>query len=76
MTPAIILEDLLRLHTVKASETKQFASMSHDDICLAMQDKLDQLLDFFEKYRHISYVVQGPRDNGVDVLLKRLVEGG
>lgn len=70
MTPAYLLEELLRYHKVKASETEQLSSMSHDEICRAIQDKLDQLLGSFEKYRHISYMVQGPRDNGVDVLLK------
>lgn len=70
MTPFSLLEELLRYHTVRASETQQLSSMSHDEICRIIQDKLDQLLNSFEKYRHISYMVQGPRDNGVDVLLK------
>lgn len=70
MTPAALLEELLRYHTVKGTETWQLSSMSHDQICRALQDKIDQILHSFEKYRHISYMVQGPRDNGVDVLLK------
>jgi hypothetical protein len=70
MTPASLFEELLRYRTVKSAETAYFARMSHDDICRAIQEKLNLLLGAFVKYQHIAYMVQGPRDNGVDVLLK------
>lgn len=70
MTPAALLEELLRYRTVKSTETGDFSQMSHDEICRAIQEKIDLLLNAFEKYQHISYMVQGPRDNGVDILLK------
>ena len=70
MKPASLLEELLRYHKVKSSETAEFAALSHDDICRSVLDKIDVLLGAFDKYQHISYMTQGPRDNGVDVLLK------
>ena len=74
MTPAALLEELLRYHKVKSSETVDFAALSHDEICRAVLDQIDVILGAFEKYQHISYMTQGPRDNGVDVLLKGTVK--
>ena len=74
MTPAALLEELLRYHKVKSSETAGFAALSHDEICRTVLDQIDVMLGAFEKYEHISYMTQGPRDNGVDVLLKGTVE--
>lgn len=70
MTPAALLEELFRYHTVRSTDTSGFSALSHDDICRAVQEQIDLLLGAFEKYHHIAYMVQGPRDNGVDVLLK------
>jgi hypothetical protein len=74
MTPAALLEELLRYHKVKSSETVDFFARSHDEICRAVLDQIDVMLGAFEKYQHISYMTQGPRDNGVDVLLKGTVK--
>lgn len=73
MTPASLFEELLRYHKVKSTETSEFVYMSHDELCRAVLERIDLLLNAFEKYQHISYLVQGPRDNGVDVLLKGTV---
>ena len=70
MTPASLLEELLRYRAAPSKQTAIFATLTHDEVCIAIKDKIDKLLGAFEKYRHIAYVVQGPRDNGVDVLLK------
>jgi hypothetical protein len=70
MTPASLLEELLRYRSAPAAETAQFAALTHDDVCRAVHEKINKFLGAFEKYRHIAYVVQGPRDSGVDVLLK------
>ncbi len=74
MSPAALLEELLRYHKVKSSETAEFAEMSHDEVCRTVLDQIDVILGAFEKYHHISYMTQGPRDNGVDVLLKGTVK--
>lgn len=70
MTPLAILEELLRYRSVKPVETEWLSTFSHDKLCVEVQEKVEILLDSFEKYRHIAYNIQGPRDNGVDILLK------
>src|SRR5687767_8851573 len=70
MSPFSLLEELLRFRRVKAGETSVLADYSHDDLCRAIEDNIHALLNSFEKYKHIAYLVQGPRDQGVDVLLK------
>jgi hypothetical protein len=69
-TPSIILEELLRFREATNDETAELEYLSHDEICTKISDQLCTILDSFEKYGHISYVVQGPRDQGVDILLK------
>lgn len=73
-TPAIILEELLRYREATDDETAEFECFSHDEICIKIANQLGTILDSFEKYGHISYVVQGPRDQGVDILLKETKE--
>ncbi|MEY4210926.1 MAG: hypothetical protein RLZ92_1307, partial [Pseudomonadota bacterium] len=77
ITSAIILEELLRFREADIEDTAIFKNShdwSHDKICEAFQDKLYMLGDFFLKYHHVSYIVQGPRDQGIDVLLKTSAE--
>ena len=69
-TPAFLLEELLRFRKSDPIETAELVSLNHDQVCQKVQDQIGILLDCFEKYQHISYLVQGPRDQGVDVLLK------
>lgn len=73
-TPGIILEELLRFREASDDETAELERISHDQICIKISDQLGTILDSFEKYGHISYVVQGPRDQGVDVILKETKE--
>lgn len=65
-----IFEELLRLREADEEETLDFKSHSHDSICEMILEKSNILGDSFLKYESISYLVQGPRDQGVDVLLK------
>jgi len=44
--------------------------MTHDDLCERLESSINTLLGAFVRYKAISHVVQGPRDQGVDVLLK------
>lgn len=69
-TPALLLEELFRFRQASAADTAGHLKYNHDELCRIISDQIHTLLDSFEKYRHISYVVQGPRDQGVDVLLK------
>jgi hypothetical protein len=70
MNPFQLLEELLRFRRVSSDETSDLANYSHDDLCRQIEENIHSLLDSFEKYKHIAYLVQGPRDQGVDVLLK------
>lgn len=70
MTPAILLEELLRYRQTRADKTAELASYTHDDLCRNIQDQIEIMLDAFRKYQHISHMIQGPRDQGVDVVLK------
>ncbi|MEX3930386.1 hypothetical protein AB4Y32_00985 [Paraburkholderia phymatum] len=70
MTPATLLEELLRYRQAGPSRTANLAALTHDDICRRVEDQIELMLGSFSKYQHISHMVQGPRDQGVDVLLK------
>lgn len=63
-------EELLRLREASEEATESFKNFTHDAICEKIQEKINILGDSFIKYESISYIVQGPRDQGVDVLLK------
>jgi len=74
MTPIhILLEELLRLRKAGKSDTTNFRSLNHDEICRKVEDQINHLGDSYLKYENIAYMVQGPRDQGVDVLLKSTV---
>jgi hypothetical protein len=70
MTPAALLEELLRYRQARPSRTARLAQFNHDDLCRRVEDQIELMLGSFRKYQHISHMVQGPRDQGVDVLLK------
>jgi hypothetical protein len=75
LTPAIVLEELLRFRETQTVETAEF-TWKHDKLCETFRSQLDELGDSFLKYHHVTYVVQGPRDQGVDVLLKTSTDDG
>jgi hypothetical protein len=64
-----LLEELLRFREAPTAQTAGFKS-NHDELCSAFQSQINAMGDSFLKYDQISYIVQGPRDQGVDVLLK------
>jgi hypothetical protein len=70
MTPARIFEELLRHQKVSAADTADLSSWKHDDLCRDIEDKVDHILKSFEKYPHVVYMLQGLRDNGVDLVYK------
>ena len=65
-----LFEELLRLRESNTEDTADFELYSHDDVCEKVDAIARTLGDYFLKYEAISYIVQGPRDQGVDVLLK------
>lgn len=76
MTPATLLEELLRYRQAKPASTARLVKYTHDNLCQKVEDQIELMLDSFRKYQYISHTVQGPRDQGVDVLLKGIEDEG
>jgi hypothetical protein len=65
------IHELLQFRRAEYTATSVFATMKHnDDLCPKFQDKLDTLLGAFQKYKKIVYDIQGPRDDGADIVLR------
>ena len=70
-----IVYDLFQFRRSKSEATSVFTKMKHNsDLCPKVQRKLESALDSFEKYRRITYDIQGPRDAGADVILRQVLE--
>ena len=69
-----LVEELVRYREASKKDTIDFNNWNHDRLCHAFQHQLDTLGDSFLKYHHVTYLLQGPRDQGVDVLLKTTVD--
>jgi len=67
--------DLLQFKRAGVELTSAFTRMKHNSVlCPLIQRKLEAILGSFEKYRQITYDVQGPRDHGVDVFVRQVVD--
>ena len=71
----MILEELLRFREAPSKDTADF-NWKHQKLCDVTSEKLETIASSFLKYHHINYVIQGPRDQGVDVLLKSSSDDG
>jgi hypothetical protein len=67
---AEILEELLRFEAAQPNATGALKELTHDALCRQTTDQIGVLLESFGKYQNIAYDVQGPRDQGIDVLFK------
>jgi hypothetical protein len=74
LRPAEVFEELLRYREAPADDTKRLAAYNHDALCEIAKERLEAVMAAYLKYEHITYVVQGPKDHGVDVLLKETKE--
>src|SRR6266404_856019 len=74
LTPAVILEEFLRFREAPIKDTANFR-WSHAKLCEEFNRQLNALGDSFIKYHHINYVVQRPREEGVDILLRSSLGG-
>lgn len=71
-----VIFDLLVFGRVDFSRTNEFKIKKHNnDLVPAFNDKLNEIIDYFNRYRKISYDIQGVRDCGIDVLIKYEVDG-
>jgi hypothetical protein len=69
-----LVDELLRYRRTAPSETKALARLKHNaDLCPRFQQKLENILGSFEKYRKIVYDIQGLHDEGTDILLREVV---
>ena len=70
-SPIVVLEQLLRYRRSAAAATSWFKDKKHDrDLCPLLEDRLEELLDYYAKYQTIWNKIQGPRDAGSDLILR------
>ena len=66
-----VLNELFRFGSVTEKVTEEFKDMKHNaDLCPAVTQQLNRLLESYLKYDAVAYDVQGLHDQGTDILLK------
>jgi len=56
----------------QSDDTVLFKTLKHnDDLCPRFQKKLDMVFGSFNRYRTITYDVQGLRDEGTDIVIRQ-----
>jgi len=63
----------LTLDRTKTSEAAVFKDSLHDDLCARLSEKIETILSYFQRYRRISYIVHGLKEEGSDVALRYYV---
>jgi len=67
----LVIYDLLYYGKTSAAETSNFKELKHNkDLVPAFNNKLNDIIEYFDRYHKISYDIQGIRDKGIDVLVK------
>ena len=70
LTPAETLSELLNLKGYRKVDTERFRKLRHnDDLCPGFRERTSVLLDAYMSHRIDVHDVQGPRDEGVGVLM-------
>jgi hypothetical protein len=68
-----IIYDLLQFRRATTEATSIFAGLKHNaNLCPKFQRKLESAFDAFDKYHRITYDIQGPQDQGSDVLVRQV----
>jgi hypothetical protein len=73
VTPATILEELLRYAQAEPEETEGFSALRHDsEMYWRFSEKTGRILAAYEKYVAIEYEVQGPHstNGGADIMVR------
>jgi len=66
-----VVSELISYRESSVAATKQFVKWKHNEIlCPRLEAQLNRIRDGFLKYSSVAYDVQGPRDQGTDVLLR------
>src|ERR1043165_6559025 len=67
--------DLIQFKRASIEATEKFSNLGHNaDLCPRFQEKIETVFFAFDKYQRITYDIQGPRDKGVDIIVKQRVE--
>jgi hypothetical protein len=70
-----LIFELLQFRRAEPSATEGFVKLKHnDDLCPIVQRKFDSIVADFDKYKKITYDIQGPRDRGTDVLIRQTLQ--
>lgn len=76
ITPVLVLEELLRLRATASTATAWFKTKKHnEDLCPIGERQLNAVMDCFHKFFSIGYDIQGPGDQGTDLVLRYLPAG-
>lgn len=66
---------LLQYVRSDSEDTKVFQTLMHNaDLCPKFQQQLDIVSQSFKKYRTITYDVQGIKDEGSDIIIRKSVD--
>ncbi len=70
-TPGELLSQLLFLSSSTPEDTKAFKHLAHNkDLCPAFHDKVESILQLFNRHKTSALDIQGFRDNGADILFR------
>lgn len=65
-----IIHECLRFNRESIEKTKEFKKFKHNKhLCPLLEEKLNLILDYFNRYRNLAYDIQGFNDEGSDVIL-------
>jgi hypothetical protein len=71
LSPAEVLSELISVRGTDPSDTKAFRQLRHNrHLCPRFRERVDNILEAYSSHRTAVYDIQGPRDEGVDVLLE------
>jgi len=67
----LVFFNLLQYKRAQPEQAKNLALLKHnDDLCPLIQERCEDILQSVERHRSLVYDTQGPRDAGIDVLMK------
>ena len=70
LTPAEMLSELLAIRGYTKTDTERFKTLRHNrDLCPQFRERVSVMLDAYMSHRTDVHDTQGPRDDGVDVML-------
>ncbi|SRR5258706_4577509 len=76
VTPIHVLEELLRMRESASSATAWFKTKKHnDDLCPLGEQQINAVMECFVKFFVLGYDIQGPKDQGTDIVLRYLPPG-